>query len=287
MKLVYCPYTDKELPLSETTPDHVIPLSLGGKNAFTIPMQNTFNSTIGHAKVIRAKQDARGHGHQPVEALWSRTTDQDGNPLQVTIGKDYLRVRDPKSGRILPDDETASLVFSSSFKMVPRARIPFSAKVALGTGYFLFDDIFRDHAAHQELRAVMQPLEELKEEALRGNRLKYFDPVHDSKNDRADPKHLVVEFMLRSLGCSGAVVSYAQGRLIFFIGILGEWFSTISVPAEDRAFPDTGDFDWGHVVALKSGGIVRLSFREAVKQLGEFMNHAQNETKSTGQESER
>ena len=94
MKLVYCPYTDKELPLSETTPDHIIPLSLGGKNAFTIPMQNTFNSTIGHAieapiandpiiKVIRAKQDARGHSHQPVEALWSRTTDQDGNPLQA------------------------------------------------------------------------------------------------------------------------------------------------------------------------------------------------------------
>ena len=29
-RMVYCPYTDREIPESESSPEHIIPLSLGG-----------------------------------------------------------------------------------------------------------------------------------------------------------------------------------------------------------------------------------------------------------------
>ncbi len=297
MERIYCVYTDREVPCSETSPEHIIPLSLGGSGAFTIRVETGFNSTIGHSidgqvandpilKVLRAKRDARGHSNQPVEARWNRTVDQDGNPLQVTIHKDGIHVRDPKTGRILSDPEAGTRLLSSNFKIQPRAKIPFSAKVALGTGYFLYGDIFRKRADHQGLRALVRSLEKLDEETLKENKIRYFDSIFDPNFDRNDPNHNVAELMLRAFDCSAVIVSYASGALLFFIGILGEWFSTIVVPADDKAFPDTGDFDLGHALVIEPEGLARLSFREAVKQFGEFLNNERNQPKSADGESE-
>ena len=35
---IYCPYTDRDIPLSESSPEHIIPLALGGMNGFAIPV---------------------------------------------------------------------------------------------------------------------------------------------------------------------------------------------------------------------------------------------------------
>ena len=46
-RTVYCPYTDREIPESKSSSEHIIPLSLGGVNGFEIPVDATFNSTLG------------------------------------------------------------------------------------------------------------------------------------------------------------------------------------------------------------------------------------------------
>ena len=46
-RTVYCPYTDRELPESKSSSEHIIPLSLGGVNGFEIPVDATFNSILG------------------------------------------------------------------------------------------------------------------------------------------------------------------------------------------------------------------------------------------------
>jgi len=38
---IYCPYADRDIPISESSPEHIIPLALGGMNGFTIPSQRT------------------------------------------------------------------------------------------------------------------------------------------------------------------------------------------------------------------------------------------------------
>jgi hypothetical protein len=45
---VYCPYTDLQLAESECSPEHIVPLSLGGTNGFELPVSASFNSKLGH-----------------------------------------------------------------------------------------------------------------------------------------------------------------------------------------------------------------------------------------------
>jgi hypothetical protein len=46
---IYCPYIDRDIPLKESTPEHIFPLALGGMNGFTIPVSKEFNSRVGSA----------------------------------------------------------------------------------------------------------------------------------------------------------------------------------------------------------------------------------------------
>jgi hypothetical protein len=42
-----CPYADRGIPISESSPEHIIPLALGSISGFTIPVSKDFNSNIG------------------------------------------------------------------------------------------------------------------------------------------------------------------------------------------------------------------------------------------------
>jgi hypothetical protein len=44
---IYCPYTDRDIPIDDSNPEHIIPLSLGGLNGFTLPVSKDFNSRAG------------------------------------------------------------------------------------------------------------------------------------------------------------------------------------------------------------------------------------------------
>jgi hypothetical protein len=282
MEKIYCPYTDRELPYSETTPEHIIPLSLGGIREFTIQVESKFNSTIGHLidgkvandasmNILRAKKDTRGHSNRIVKAHWKQTQDKNGRPLQVTFDKGGPYVRDPKTGQALKDEGTSVLQLESKIMIDPYVKIPFSAKVALGTGHYLYGDIFRKHAAHDGLRMILQPKAQINKDAMKDYQVTYLDRVFDLKADRKNPEHQVLELMLQTFNCSAVITAYATDRLIFSIGLLGRWFSTITLPAQRKEFPDTEAFDLGHVLTLKPEGMVRLSLREAVKQLKEFL----------------
>lgn len=44
---IYCPYTDQDIAVGDSSPEHIIPLALGGLNSFTLPVSATFNSKVG------------------------------------------------------------------------------------------------------------------------------------------------------------------------------------------------------------------------------------------------
>ena len=47
VQTIYCPYADRDIPISESTAEHIIPLALGGLNTFTLPVSANFNSQVG------------------------------------------------------------------------------------------------------------------------------------------------------------------------------------------------------------------------------------------------
>jgi hypothetical protein len=44
---MWCPYTDREIDECESNLEHILPIALGGCDAFTIGVVRSANSTIG------------------------------------------------------------------------------------------------------------------------------------------------------------------------------------------------------------------------------------------------
>lgn len=277
-ELVYCIYSDKKILKSESSPEHIIPLSLGGVNTFTVPVSRKLNSEFGHSidgafsndpliTLRRAKKDSRGHNNSPVVAKWRRGSDDKGDPIQTIISKDKLSFFDAKSRRFLTDEESAGRAFKSQFKIEQFVRLPFSAKVALGVGYFLYEEAFLQHTYHGQLRALLKPFQSIEDTVLRNSRVLYFDRINDPDRWRDDLKHRVVERIIQVNDCSAVVVLVNGGSLTFVIGILGEWQATISVPADGVKFLGPDDPGLPQILLLKNGSHFKADLSEEIEKL--------------------
>lgn len=111
---VYCPYLGTMVQPEEASEEHVIPLSLGGCDAFTVLVDRIANSTAGSAidgKLSadffmlqrRNRFDIRGHSRQRPVPRFNKAT-LGSRPIQVEIDRfeRALRVHDP-SGRPAAD----------------------------------------------------------------------------------------------------------------------------------------------------------------------------------------
>ena len=161
---IYCPYMDRELNESETSREHVIPLSLGGNNAFTVRVSRKFNSDIG-SKIDgalsndffmlsrRSQLDVRGHSRKRPKLILKKSRDSDtGEPLQILIDKQSgLKIWSPKT----KEYSTGGTRFESSISINPNSSIRFTAKVALSAGYYVYGDLFRNNVEHDEIRFIM------------------------------------------------------------------------------------------------------------------------------------
>lgn len=102
--MVYCPYTDSEIEITKTSPEHIIPLSLGGMNGFEIPVCKNFNSSVGSKidgavandfgiKIKRGKVDARGHSNKkPIVEITKARCSATGKPLKVSFEDNGLKL---------------------------------------------------------------------------------------------------------------------------------------------------------------------------------------------------
>ena len=101
--MTYCVYTDKET--LDPSPEHIIPLSLGGHNDFVIDVDRKFNNDIG-SKVDgklandflvlfeRDKADAVGHSRKHPAPVVTHANLIDGTPVQAKFGKNGLSLFD-------------------------------------------------------------------------------------------------------------------------------------------------------------------------------------------------
>nr|WVL58100.1 hypothetical protein M3O54_007655 [Xanthomonas nasturtii] len=163
----WCPYTDKHLLLDQTSPEHIVPLSLGGSNSFEIPVCRNFNS--GTAAMIDAKManefgvlfrrsafDARGHSKAPPTPTLRHGRLGDGRPVQIRFVKNEgVQVFDPRQRRVLKEKELEGLSLTGKFSIERNTRMKFMCKAALSAGHFVYGDYFRANFDHGLLRTVM------------------------------------------------------------------------------------------------------------------------------------
>lgn len=279
----WCPYTDLVLPDDAMNSEHIIPLSLGGANAFCIPVEKQFNARAGLkvdgpmandflTSIRRREFNARGHSKTPPSAVLRKSLlGDEKRPIQVTLrGEQDPLVWDAISNRYLAEHEVTGKTISSQFKIGKHDRMRFLAKVALSSGYFIYGDIFRDYVRHSELRLLMNFDTSMSPDDFKGFGLRGYDefsPIADIDSRQKE----MDSFFCQLIKGSCIIVIPGLENVSFIVGILGNWVGTLSIPAVTDSFPMDGEFDLGHVVALQDGQMSRISYRQLVQDAHEIL----------------
>jgi hypothetical protein len=290
--MIWCPYTDRELELNETTPEHIIALALGGCNQLVIPVHGPTNATLGSeidgkltkdfiVKFLRREADARGHNKKKPQVIFKKATFQ-GRPAQVEFlgGKNLPLIWDARSASyvdsaIIPG-ETVGINFAWDRLIMFRL----AAKVALSAGYFALGDYWRNHVDHGQARLIMNAgtLDEARKIKPQLKAL-----VHDLYTDLPDDQKWFADVL--RLCCAlikGSIIMIIPGpeNVGVVVGILGQYFGMVNLPADTSQFPLLDPaYDLGHCLVVSDRKLARCSFREL---LWLILNAAAQQPDATG-----
>ena len=277
---MWCPYTNDLI--KEASVEHVIPLSLGGSDHFTIAVNRDINSKLGSEidAVLandlmilfqRRALNARGHSGKEVKVV-AKNAKFLGRPVQVTFqGKDPPVIWDAISRSTLQPlpHSSASLEFRWTVPIFSRLR--FAAKAALAAGWFAFGDFFRSEVAHDELRQIMLCPDYdslLKVSQQIGTRL---DGGLITKPDTSIPAAEVINYICSTTPGSCILITASDSTICFSIGILGGYLASLNVPANLGKL-DFNEFDLGQCFVCCDGALSRMSFRQLAKETLDKLN---------------
>lgn len=276
---IYCPYTDCDIPSDRASREHVIPLSLGGADALTIPVDTSANSALGSEldgklanefpiQLRRTRYDARGHSaKQPWATIRNASYGESERPAQAHFHQTHgIRLWDARDKRRVSGVGAFRIRTTLDYDLPAR----FTAKVALAAGYLVYGDLFRHHVDHRQLRDLMR---------IRPAQLKLTD---DADLRALQHIRVLVDHWLRepptesdwqlnalrafcsSVGGSVVIIVPGDGVLGVTVGILGQFLATVITPADTRAFPNEGAFAWGRVLALTEAQLECFSWMDAL-----------------------
>jgi hypothetical protein len=275
----YCPYTDRDLDLADTSPEHIVPLSLGGVGAFQIPVCKAANSEVGSridgamsrdflTMTQRDRYDVRGHSNKEPVFVAKHCSDPAGKPLQVVLGqRTGLQVWSPRDKEYIRDEraKTINITFSIE-KDLPSQ---FVAKVALSAGYFAYGEVFRKQVKHSEFRTIMN----YNPANINIDEIRGLEALGDDRFSDTQSEQLQLFRVMCKAAEPNSLVALLPGpdRFAAFVGILGDYVGMINVPATTAGFPNEGAFRGGHVmVPQKGSGLARLSFQDALMKLADL-----------------
>lgn len=276
---VYCPYTDKTIPMNQASREHIVPMALGGSDAFQIPACRSFNSHAGSkvdgamandfiTALDRTRYDARGHsGRKPTAHVRRAKLGPSDRPIQANFSvRDGLRIWDAFERRDLSNSETAGMSISFSRRVDMDMRLRFVAKVALSGGYFVYRDLFRENVRHDELRGVMNlekdtDLDQFKDYTIRSD-----DPLM-SPAPKQGTRLEIIRGICSIIRGSVVLLIPSSTSLMTAVGVLGRYVGMLDVDTDTTKFPNSAAYRWGHAIVLVNGVMKRCSFADLLKSI--------------------
>lgn len=266
----YCIYTDTEVPTERGNLDHVIPMSLGGSDSFTVWASKAFNSEMGSkidgkvandpfVMLARRNSDARGHSGKHPLPVWKRTT-LDGNPIQLSLAKDEITGWDPIARRQLPEAELAGREFTTRLEIDRLPSLRFVTKVALAGAHFAYGDCFRDKFDCDPLRRMLTiDLSDLSAVRDADLPLKFVDRWHPDAmpGGRGEDYKFLCEFTNRTT----LILCPDDRGMSVHVSVLGMFIASLIIDGDSSSLPLDSDHDLGHVLLLGPGPMSRRSFR--------------------------
>lgn len=270
----FCIYEGRNIPNTEISDEHIIPLSLGGSNALVIPASKSINSVAGEIEgklgnelgmsLRRNEFDVRGHsGKRPVPTYKSGKIKELDLPIQVQLDKTNkeLRLYSPRHKRYLKNTESAGLTIEFNTSIDLTTKIRFAAKVAIGAGYFIYGSVFANFAKVEHLRALM------KLDAVNmSDDLKVIDPLMSDLTHQ----QMQIREMGKAFGLSSVIAVPSENDISFSVTCLGEFCGILRVPADTTKFPNSGQYTWGHILASNGKKLTRGSFERGFLMMREL-----------------
>ncbi|WP_189491149.1 hypothetical protein [Formosimonas limnophila] len=260
----FCIYEGRNIPNTEISEEHIIPLSLGGTNDLVILASKSINSVAGEIEgklgnelsmfLRRNEFDVRGHsGKRPVPTYKSGRIKELDLSVQVQLDKrnKEMRLYSPRHNRFLENAESAGLTIEFNTEIDLTTKIRFTAKVAIGAGYFIYGSLFARFAKVEQLRALMK----LDKENMSDD-LKVIDPMVCELTHRQEQ----IREMGKAFGLSSVIVVPSEGHIVFSVSCLGEFCGMLRVPADTTRLPNSGAYKWGHILASDGKKLTRGSF---------------------------
>ena len=269
---MYCIYSNSEINKKDATLQHIIPLSMGGVNSFSIYIDRKINSTLGSKvegtlineftmKIKQMHYEITGQSNSTPQMKMQGSID--GKPISIKWGKNKIDLFDPIKKEHLQGKQAVTL--RTQIDLFSRLR--FAAKVALEAGFFLFGKRFVEHADCDTLRKATF-CEDFEKEQLD---LLFYDNLHPIE-EKDKSMHGIIKLLIEQMGSSSVVFGFAEGRLIVHIGIMGEWLSTINFSAQTEHFPIMEDsFRLGRVILCKEE-LYQDSLYNAIYELNKYLN---------------
>lgn len=281
--MVFCIYSNTEVADSESNIEHIFPLTLGGSDAFTISVSKSINTLANREldeklksclslATNRKKHQAVGHRNQSVRPPKIKiTVGTDKSVIFKFDDNDLLELYSHKRRKILTADEIKAEGATFTVKEERSLRLKFTAKIALASGYFVYGSTFVENVKTADLRALMNYFGERHDEVAFNNLTSTVWCWPNRVGDSDAVMHAIFQRINDMLKCSfvALITSAVPDRIIIVVGILGHLSGVISCPANCDAFPKSGDYDLGHVVALKDKKLQRFSYRNCLKAIAD------------------
>ena len=279
---MYCIYTDCDVPEEQGNWDHVFPLALGGKNQFVVWSDRHSNKVLGSQVegvlardplIAFALRDSgvQGHGTKSPAPRWSRVT-IDGRPSQVTWAKESVAIWDSRDRRMLKEIEAAGKKMTATLRIDLYATYRFIAKAALGGGYYLYGNTFKDAVDCDQLRALMfNDMETAQREKIfKNSEIMICDRFHPDSHPASAGG--IYRALCESRRRSVFIVVPYRDAISFHIGVTGTFVGSMIVPAMTDQLPVDGEHDLGHAIALGPGDMESSSFRALVQEFSIWLD---------------
>lgn len=270
--VTYCIYTNKKT--SDPNSEHIIPLSLGGHNEFTIQVDRKFNNDIG-SKVDgklandfavlfeRDRADAVGHSGKPPKPIVKKANLTDGTPIQATFGKDGLKLFDLINKKEVPrSDARGRVIKCCGIKVDMDIDLTFVAKVALAAGYFAYGDAFKEHVDTEEFRKIMNFD---KKNFPKQSSARVYGRFH--KPEPTEDMFHILKMATELGNCSSVVMMPSKESFGVAVSVLGQFMGFISVPSDSKFLPNLNNYQYGHCIYLQGGEVKRFSFEHIRKKM--------------------
>ena len=277
---MYCIYTDTIISPTDSSEEHIIPLSLGGKNGFTIKVSKSINSNLG-AKIdgsiekdffinaTKRKNGYKGHSKKLAKYRVYATIAETGEKVEIRYVGTENYLYNPRTKKKYTEEEKRQTVLDVNPPFDYTIRIRFVAKVLLGTGYFIYGNTFKENVDHENLRKIMN-WEVLDEN---NNDIEFplgFMDEFSNVPENSVPIHSVFKTVCAALACSCVIFVIGPNQIIGAVGIGGRYIGAVNFKANGEKFDfKEGPYD-GIILAIQNNKIKRGSFHNFLKKIQSF-----------------